>query len=88
MTTVEIYNARQNEVVIVDKIEKSNAEWGKMLTKLRALASFIKSANRVVSSVCVVTPTFSAAPPSSIRGRAGRVIMNQSRRLTLLSSLT
>jgi peptide-methionine (R)-S-oxide reductase len=33
MTTVQIYNARQNEVVIVDKIEKSNAEWEKMLTK-------------------------------------------------------
>lgn len=33
MTTLRIYNARQNKVVIVDKIEKANAEWEKMLTK-------------------------------------------------------
>ena len=33
MTTVQIYNARRNKVVSVDKIEKSDAEWGRMLTK-------------------------------------------------------
>jgi len=33
MTTIRIYNAKRNKVVIVDKIEKSNAEWEKILTK-------------------------------------------------------
>ncbi|MFO7772343.1 MAG: peptide-methionine (R)-S-oxide reductase MsrB [Dehalococcoidia bacterium] len=32
MTTVQIYDASKNEVVTVEKIEKSDAEWEKMLT--------------------------------------------------------
>ena len=35
MTPVRIYNAKQNKVIIVDKVEKSNAEWEKMLTKMQ-----------------------------------------------------
>ena len=33
MTTVQIYDAKQNRVVSVEKIEKSDAEWKKLLTK-------------------------------------------------------
>jgi len=33
MATVQIYDARQNQVVIVDKIEKSDEEWKKILNK-------------------------------------------------------
>ncbi len=33
MTTVQIYDARQDKVIEVDKIEKSDAEWEKLLTK-------------------------------------------------------
>ena len=33
MTTVQIYDAKQNRVVSVAKIEKSDAEWKKLLTK-------------------------------------------------------
>jgi peptide-methionine (R)-S-oxide reductase len=33
MTTVRIYDARKNEVVTVEKIEKSDAEWEKLLTR-------------------------------------------------------
>jgi len=33
MTTVQIYDAKQNRVVSVDKIEKSDAQWKKLLTK-------------------------------------------------------
>lgn len=33
MTTVQIYDARQNEVVVLEKIEKSDKEWEPMLTK-------------------------------------------------------
>jgi peptide-methionine (R)-S-oxide reductase len=33
ITTVHIYDAKQNRVVIVDKIEKSDAEWKKLLTE-------------------------------------------------------
>jgi len=33
MTTVAIYDARQNRVVTLEKIEKSDAEWKKLLTK-------------------------------------------------------
>jgi len=33
MITVQIYDARQNRVVTVEKIEKSDAEWKKLLTK-------------------------------------------------------
>jgi peptide-methionine (R)-S-oxide reductase len=33
MTTVLIYDARQNEVVVLEKIEKSDKEWEPMLTK-------------------------------------------------------
>ena len=33
MTTVQIYDARQNRVVTVEKIQKSDAEWEKLLTK-------------------------------------------------------
>ncbi|UCG10752.1 MAG: peptide-methionine (R)-S-oxide reductase MsrB [Dehalococcoidia bacterium] len=32
ITTVQIYDAKQNKVVTVDKIEKSDAEWKKLLT--------------------------------------------------------
>jgi len=32
MTTVRIYDARQNKVVAVEKIEKPDAEWQKLLT--------------------------------------------------------
>lgn len=33
MTTVQIYDARQNRVVAVEKMEKSDAEWKKLMTK-------------------------------------------------------
>ncbi len=33
MTTVRIYDARRNKVITVEKIEKSDAEWERMLTK-------------------------------------------------------
>ncbi len=33
MTTVRIYDAAKDEVIEVDKIEKSDAEWEKLLTK-------------------------------------------------------
>ena len=33
MKNVRIYSAKQDKVVVVDKIEKSNAEWEKLLTK-------------------------------------------------------
>jgi peptide-methionine (R)-S-oxide reductase len=33
MPTVQIYDARQNEVVVLEKIEKSDKEWESMLTK-------------------------------------------------------
>ena len=33
MTTLQIYEARQNIVVTMEKIEKSDAEWKKLLTK-------------------------------------------------------
>jgi hypothetical protein len=33
MTTVQIYDAGQNRVVTVEKIEKSDAEWKKLLTR-------------------------------------------------------
>jgi len=33
MTTVQIYDAGQNRVVTLDKIEKSDAEWQQFLTK-------------------------------------------------------
>jgi len=33
MTTIRIYDARQDKVVTVEKIERSEAEWEKMLTK-------------------------------------------------------
>jgi len=33
MTTVQIYDARQNGVVTVEKVEKSDAEWKKLLTQ-------------------------------------------------------
>ncbi len=33
MTTVRIYDAKQSKVIIVDKIEKSDTEWAKILTK-------------------------------------------------------
>ena len=33
MVTVQIYDAKRNGVVTVDKIEKSDAEWKKLLTK-------------------------------------------------------
>jgi len=33
MTTLQIYDARQNRVLTVEKIEKSDAEWKKLLTK-------------------------------------------------------
>ena len=33
MTTVKIYDARQDRVVTVEKIDKSDAEWQKLLTK-------------------------------------------------------
>ena len=33
MTTVQIYDARQNRVMTLEKIEKPDAEWKKLLTK-------------------------------------------------------
>ena len=33
MATIKIYDARQNRVVTVDKVEKSDSEWKKLLTK-------------------------------------------------------
>lgn len=33
ITTVQIYDARQNRVVTIEKIEKPDAEWEKLLTK-------------------------------------------------------
>jgi peptide-methionine (R)-S-oxide reductase len=33
VTTIRIYDARQDKVVTVEKIERSEAEWEKMLTK-------------------------------------------------------
>jgi peptide-methionine (R)-S-oxide reductase len=33
MTAVQVYDAKQNRVVTVEKIEKSDAEWKKLLTK-------------------------------------------------------
>lgn len=33
MTTIQIYAARQNRVVTVERIEKLNAEWRKLLTQ-------------------------------------------------------
>ncbi len=33
MTTVQIYDAGQDKVIEVDKIEKSDAEWEKLLTR-------------------------------------------------------
>jgi len=33
MTDIQIYDAKQNEVVTVEKIERPDAEWQKMLTK-------------------------------------------------------
>jgi peptide-methionine (R)-S-oxide reductase len=33
MTTIRIYSAKQNTVVSVEKIEKSDAEWKKLLTR-------------------------------------------------------
>ncbi|MFH1382081.1 MAG: peptide-methionine (R)-S-oxide reductase MsrB [Chloroflexota bacterium] len=33
METIQIYDARQNALVSVEKIEKSDAEWKKLLTK-------------------------------------------------------
>jgi peptide-methionine (R)-S-oxide reductase len=33
VTTVQIYDAKQNKVVTVEKIEKSDSEWKKLLTK-------------------------------------------------------
>ena len=33
MITIQIYDARQNRVVSVEKIEKSDAEWKNLLTK-------------------------------------------------------
>jgi peptide-methionine (R)-S-oxide reductase len=33
MTTVQIYDARRKRVVTVEKIERSDAEWEKLLTK-------------------------------------------------------
>jgi len=33
MTTVRIYDARQGKVITLDKIEKSDAEWEKLLTR-------------------------------------------------------
>ena len=33
ITTVQIYAAKQNRVATVEKIEKSDAEWKKLLTK-------------------------------------------------------
>jgi hypothetical protein len=33
MTTVQIYDARQNRVVTLEKMEKSDAEWKKLLAK-------------------------------------------------------
>ena len=33
ITTVQIYDAKQNKVVTVEKIEKSDAEWKKLLSK-------------------------------------------------------
>jgi peptide-methionine (R)-S-oxide reductase len=33
MTTIQIYDARQNRVVTVERIDKSNAEWRKLLTQ-------------------------------------------------------
>jgi len=33
MTTVQIYDARQNEVITVEKIERSDREWELILTK-------------------------------------------------------
>ena len=33
MTTVQIYDAGKNQVVTVEKIEKSDAEWEKLLTR-------------------------------------------------------
>jgi len=33
MTTVRIYDARQNKVVTVEKIDKPDAEWQKLLTR-------------------------------------------------------
>jgi peptide-methionine (R)-S-oxide reductase len=33
ITTIQIYDAKRNRVVTVEKIEKSDAEWKKLLTK-------------------------------------------------------
>lgn len=33
MTNVQIYDAKQNKVVTVDKIDKSDAEWKRLLTE-------------------------------------------------------
>lgn len=33
MTTVQIYDARQNRVAQVDRVEKADAEWKKLLTE-------------------------------------------------------
>ena len=35
MTTIRIYDARQDKVVTVEKIERLEAEWQKMLTKIQ-----------------------------------------------------
>jgi peptide-methionine (R)-S-oxide reductase len=35
ITTIQIYDAKRNRVVTVEKIEKSDAEWKKLLTKQR-----------------------------------------------------
>jgi len=33
MTTIQIYDVKQNKAITVEKIEKSDAEWKKLLTK-------------------------------------------------------
>lgn len=33
MTTVQIYDAKQNKVVTVERVEKTDVEWKKLLTK-------------------------------------------------------
>ena len=89
MTTVQIYDARQNGVVTVEKVEKSDAEWKKLLTQKQYEITTKKgteaqdtctfeSMNRVSSDACVVTLTFFSALPSSNREQAGPASMSRS----------
>ena len=92
MRTIQIYDAKQNAVVSLEKIEKSDAEWKKLLTKKQYEITTRKGTEAPGScpfdeihepgifSVCAVAPTFFGVPQSSNRGQAGPAFMSQSRR--------